>query len=134
MATTKAPPNCTIATKDGKTVLTFYRDIPPGMDANGIYDEWLQWVWIGGAGVGPKPQGKACLALHLKSKPMHSIDHVSPLHVCICKVVERGDAVTGVGCLRNIPPINIKEKILEATRPTRVYYNVQNPGTWTYQV
>lgn len=39
-----------------------------------------------------------------------------------------GDAQSGKGLLRRIPPVNIEEAIVDATYPTRVEYKVMNPG------
>lgn len=42
--------------------------------------------------------------------------------------------MTGVGCLRTVPPIGLQEKVVAAERPGRATYRVMNPGLLTYQV
>lgn len=85
----------------------YHRTLPPGVTMTEAYDEWLQFTWIDGGG------------LSLGKPPI---------------IRERGDAVTGEGLLREIPPIGIQEKIVAVNRPSDVTYRVINPGWTTYQV
>lgn len=88
------------------TTKVYSRTLPAGFSLEESYDEWLKFTWIGGGN------------LSLAKAPI---------------VREPGDAVTGLGLVREIPPIGIQEKIVGAERPKEVYYTVTNPSALTFQ-